>query len=88
MKYEDCKKCPKELCNPNSPIIVYTDKDIRYNLYGPCRYVDERFVLYTRTNTQYFNTINSAIDYLMLLPTSLEHTIDLTKIKSQITVAT
>lgn len=99
MKYKDCKKCPKELCKPQS-INIFNDNT--YCIVPPCdtffkdatgsKYFLSGAVGATVAMTpgiNKFNELTQCITYMICnYNLSFESTLFLTRIKSQITGAT
>lgn len=88
MKYKDCKKCPKELCaGSNKPIIYEKNNNYDYiYIYGPCKKTQKRFKVYLYNEIKHFCTLSDSLAYIInTVDWGLEHTLKLTKIKSQIT---
>ena len=97
MKYEDCKKCPKELCdNYNMYLSLRGVKvmiDNRYfSLFTPCdirarasaKYNNFKVKSRITYNEEYFDTLEQAIDFELSRPIDLETALALSKVKSMI----
>lgn len=93
MNYENCKKCPKELCKPRFSNIF---NDNTYCIVPPCsalfkditrsKYFLSDDVLADPLHATKFNELIQCITYMIAnYNLSLESTLYLTKIKSHIT---